>query len=88
MRNMILAIDIGNTNIVVGCIDKEKYILQNVYPRYGRKQNWNMRLISKQFLISIISTVRILKEQLSLLLFRRLHQQPDWLYRKFSKRMQ
>ena len=24
MRNMILAIDIGNTNIVVGCIDKEK----------------------------------------------------------------
>ena len=29
MRNMILAIDIGNTNIVVGCIDKEK-----IYPTY------------------------------------------------------
>ena len=34
------------------------------------------------------TAMRILKEQLSLLLFRRLHQQPDWLYRKFSKRMQ
>ena len=76
---MILAIDIGNTNIVVGCIDKEKI--------YFTERISTIR-ISKQFLISIISTVRILKEQLSLLLFRRLHQQPDWLYRKFSKRMQ
>ena len=24
MRNMILAIDIGNTNIVVGCIEEKK----------------------------------------------------------------
>ena len=34
MRNMILAIDIGNTNIVVGCIDKEKiYFTEYIYDK-------------------------------------------------------
>ena len=75
MRNMILAIDIGNTNIVVGCIDKEK-----IY--------FTERISTIRTKTELEYAMRILKEQLSLLLFRRLHQQPDWLYRKFSKRMQ
>lgn len=70
---MILAIDIGNTNIVVGCIDKEKYILQSVSLRFGQRQNWNMPLILRQSLIFIISTVQILKEQSFHRLFHRLH---------------
>ena len=35
---MILAIDIGNTNIVVGCIDRERYILWNVFLLFVQKQ--------------------------------------------------
>ena len=88
MRNMILAIDIGNTNIVVGCIDKEKIYFTERISTIRTKTELEYAIDIKTILDIHISTVRILKEQLSLLLFRRLHQQPDWLYRKFSKRMQ
>ena len=41
---MIFAIDIGNTNIVAGCIDKEKtYFIESVFLQYEPKQNWNMQ---------------------------------------------
>ena len=41
---MILAIDIGNTNIVVGCIDEQKtYFIERVSTDRVR-QNWNMPL--------------------------------------------
>mgnify|MGYP003206400588 CR=1 FL=1 len=40
---MILAIDIGNTNIVVGCIDEQKtYFIERVSTEV--RQNWNMPL--------------------------------------------
>ena len=41
---MILAIDIGNTNIVVGCIDEQKPILSSGFPQTEVRQNWNMPL--------------------------------------------
>ena len=84
---MILAIDVGNTNIVVGCIDKKKYILQSVSLRFGQRQNWNMPLILRQSLIFIISTVQILKEQSFHRLFHRLHLLPDWQCRKSLRKM-
>ena len=34
--NMILAVDIGNTNIVIG------FILWKEYPLTSQKQSWNM----------------------------------------------
>ena len=41
---MILAIDIGNTNIVVGCIDsKQTYFIERL-PLSVQKQNWNTQL--------------------------------------------
>lgn len=40
---MILAIDIGNTNIVVGCIDDRKtYFIERLSTTVPR-QNWNMQ---------------------------------------------
>ena len=85
MRNMILAIDIGNTNIVVGCIDKEKIYFTERISTIRTKTELEYAIDIKTILdIHHINRA----EQLSLLLFRRLHQQPDWLYRKFSKRMQ
>ena len=44
-ETMILAIDIGNTNIVVGCIDQEKTYFIRDFPRSAQKQSWNMQLI-------------------------------------------
>ena len=46
---MILAIDIGNTNIVIGCIDKGKEFLLKDYQRYTQKQSWNMPSTLKMF---------------------------------------
>ena len=51
---MILAIDVGNTNIVVGCIDDLKtYFIErlstayssSVFVRLVERRNWNMRWI-------------------------------------------
>ena len=43
---MILAIDIGNTNIVVGCIDSNaNHISLRDFPLSVQKQNWNTQLI-------------------------------------------
>ena len=42
---MILAIDVGNTNIVVGCIDDLKtYFIERLSTNVQRR-NWNMRWI-------------------------------------------
>ena len=85
---MILAIDIGNTNIVVGCIDKEKIYFTERISTIRTKTELEYAIDIKTILdIHHINRADI-EGALSLLLFRRLHQQPDWLYRKFSKRMQ
>ena len=63
MRNMILAIDIGNTNIVVGCIEEKKiYFIERISTNHTKTE-----LESRRYLISIISNVRILRELLFLL---------------------
>jgi type III pantothenate kinase len=86
MRNMILAIDIGNTNIVVGCIDKEKIYFTERISTIRTKTELEYAIDIKTILdIHHINRADI---EGAILLFRRLHQQPDWLYRKFSKRMQ
>ena len=41
---MILAIDIGNTNIVVGCIDEQKTLFIERVSTTEVRQNWNMPL--------------------------------------------
>ena len=53
---MILAIDIGNTNIVLGCVDDNKTYLSKDFPRSRQRWNWNMRLISRWFWIFTEST--------------------------------
>lgn len=61
---MILAIDIGNTNIVVGCIDKEKiYLTERISTiRTKTELEYAMRYQDDSW-YSIISIVQILKEQ-------------------------
>ena len=39
MRNMILAIDIGNTNIVVGCIEEKKiYFIERISTNHTKTE--------------------------------------------------
>ena len=38
-KGMILAIDMGNTNIVIGCVDDEKIILRNGSARIIQRRN-------------------------------------------------
>ena len=40
-KGMILAIDMGNTNIVIGCVDDKKYYLRKDYQQIIQRQNWN-----------------------------------------------
>ena len=42
-KGMVLAIDMGNTNIVIGCIDEKKYYLKRECQQIFPKQNWNMQ---------------------------------------------
>ena len=51
---MILAIDIGNTNIVVGCIDKEKiYFINQIHPVLNGKEYIKIGLAIAMFLFMI-----------------------------------
>ena len=84
---MILAIDIGNTNIVVGCIDKEKIYLTERISTIRTKTELEYAIDIRRFLIFIISIVQILKEQSFLPLFRRSHSPRVLRYRRFLRKM-
>lgn len=45
---MILAIDIGNTNIVLGGFEEKRFSLLNASPPIRQPQTWNMLQMSKR----------------------------------------
>ena len=65
-------------------------IKKNIFDRristIRTRQNWNMRSISRRFLIFIISIVQILKEQSFLPLFRRSHSPARLAVQRFLRR--
>ena len=46
-KGTILAIDMGNTNIVIGCVDDDKVIFEE-------RLSWSMPSVLRMFLKSII----------------------------------
>ena len=53
-KGTILAIDMGNTNIVIGCVDDDKVIFEERLSTDLQRQSWSMPSVLKMFLKSII----------------------------------
>ena len=53
-KGTILAIDMGNTNIVIGCVDDDKVIFEERLSTDFQRQSWSMPSALKMFLKSII----------------------------------
>ena len=53
-KGTILAIDMGNTNIVIGCVDDDKVIFEERLSTDLQRQSWSMPSALRMFLKSII----------------------------------
>ena len=84
---MILAIDIGNTNIVVGCIDKEKIYFTERVSTIWTKTELEYAIDIKTILDIYHINRSDIEEQSFHRLFHRLHLLPDWQCRKSLRKM-